>query len=49
MSNFYGKYQNIIDVFVNNNLNYIENYCRNNELNYIYNNRNYYIDIICFF
>ena len=49
MSNFYEKYQNIIDDFVNNNLNYIEDYCRNNELNYNYNNGNHYIDIICFF
>ena len=38
MSNFYEKYQNLIDDFVNNNLNYIENYCIKNKLDYIKEN-----------
>ena len=49
MSNFYEKYQNLIDDFVNNNLYYIEDYCRNNDLNYIDDNDDHYIDIVCFF
>ena len=48
MSNFYKKYQILIDDFVNNNLDYIENYCRNNKLVYIYNNIYHYINIVCF-
>ena len=48
MSNFYEKYQNIIDDFVNNNLNYIENYCINNELDYMYDNKDHYIDTMFF-
>ena len=49
MSKFYEKYQNIIDDFIYNNLNYIIKYCINNKLDYFYGNDDHYIDIECFF
>ena len=50
MSNFYEKYQSMIDDFINNNLIYIENYCRINYIinKYIEYNINHKIDIQCF-
>ena len=49
MFKFYEKYQNLIDEYVNNDLNYIENYCIKNKLDYIEDNDDHYIDILCFF
>ena len=49
MSNFYEKYQSMIEDFVNNNLDYIEDYCIYNDLDYIGSNNNHNIDIECFF
>ena len=48
MSNFYKKYQNLIDDFVNKNSNYIIEYCRRNYINYTVDNINHNIDIKLF-
>ena len=49
MYNFYGKYQIMIDNFINKNLDDIKHYCRLYKINYIDGNINHKLDIEYFF